>query len=58
MSHRTLYIVAGILAILAGVVQLAVALLDKYATHRRELIIGVLFLAIGIAVLLRRRTLT
>ena len=58
MNTRTLYLVAGILAILAGIVQLAVAFFDKYRTHNREFLIGVLFLGIGIAVLLRRRTLT
>lgn len=57
MGSHTLYLVAGILAILAGIIQLSVALLDKYISHNRELFIGVLFLGIGIAVLLRRGTL-
>lgn len=57
MGSRTLYLVAGILAILAGAVQLSVALFDKYGSHKRELIIGILFVGLGIAVLLRRRTL-
>jgi len=57
MNTRTLYLFLGIVATIAGAAQLSIALFDKYGSHHRELLIGLLFLGIGVALLLRRRTL-